>query len=134
VVKGLIMFENSEAFSSMSSNDVAASKAFYSEVLGLVVDDGQMDGLIVVRLPKGGTVLIYPKGDQHVPANFTVLNFPVDDVDAAVDHLIANGVTMQRYEGMHQDDKGIMRGRASGHGPDQAWFTDPAGNILSVLT
>jgi catechol 2,3-dioxygenase-like lactoylglutathione lyase family enzyme len=127
------MFENSDAYSGMSSNDTVASRAFYEGVLGLTVVDEAMGGVITVKLPKGGAVLIYPKGDHHVPATFTVLNFPVDDVDAAVDELIAKGVTMERYEGLHQDDRGIMRGRAAGRGPDQAWFTDPAGNILSVL-
>jgi len=126
------MFEKSDAFSSMSSNDMAATRAFYSEKLGLTVDEAEMAGLFTVQLPRGGAVLVYPK-DDHVPATFTVLNFPVDDIDAAVDELVANGVVMEMYPGMPQDEKGIMRGRATGDGPDQAWFTDPAGNILSVL-
>lgn len=126
------MFENSDAFGGMSSNDLAASRAFYESVLGLVVEDAG-GGLLSVQLPKGGAVLIYPKED-HRSATFTILNFPVDDIDAVVDELIAKGVTMQRYEGMPQDDKGIMRGKESGQGPDIAWFTDPAGNILSVLS
>lgn len=126
------MFENSDAFSGMSSDDVAASRAFYEGVLGLVVEDEGMGGLISVQLPKGGAVLIYPK-DDHRPATFTILNFPVDDIDAAVDELVAKGVTMERY-GAWQDEKGIARGKASGEGPDIAWFTDPAGNILSVLS
>ncbi|MFB7251111.1 VOC family protein [Microbacterium sp. NPDC056234] len=126
------MFENSDAFSGMSSNDLAASRAFYEGVLGLTVEEGG-GGLISVQLPKGGAVLIYPK-DDHQPATFTILNFPVADIDAVVDELVAKGVTMQRYDGMGQDDKGILRGKASGQGPDIAWFTDPAGNILSVLS
>lgn len=126
------MFENSDAFSGMSSNDLAASRAFYEGVLGLTVEEGG-GGLISVQLPKGGAVLIYPK-DDHQPATFTILNFPVADIDAVVDELVAKGVTMQCYDGMGQDDKGILRGKASGQGPDIAWFTDPAGNILSVLS
>ncbi len=126
------MFEKSDAFSSMSCNDIEAARAFYGGVLGLTVVDEKMEGLISVQLPLGGAVLIYPKSN-HVPATFTVLNFPVDDIDEAVDALLARGVTIERYEGMPQDEKGIMRGRAGGDGPDQAWFTDPAGNILSVL-
>ncbi|WP_243232779.1 VOC family protein [Microbacterium sp. CIAB417] len=126
------MFENSDAFSGMSSDDIEASRAFYEGVLGLVVQDAG-GGLLSVQLPKGGAVLIYPKED-HAPATFTILNFPVEDIDAAVDELIAKGVAMQRYDGMPQDDKGIVRGKAAGEGPDIAWFTDPAGNILSVLS
>ncbi|MCS3843738.1 VOC family protein [Microbacterium sp. AK031] len=127
------MFENSDAFSGMSSDDIEASRSFYEGVLGLVVKDEGMGGLISVRLPKGGAVLIYPKED-HQPATFTILNFPVDDIDAVVDELAAKGVTMDRYEGMDQDEKGILRGKAAGEGPDIAWFKDPAGNILSVLS
>ncbi|MDP3952231.1 VOC family protein [Microbacterium sp.] len=127
------MFENSDAFSGMSSDDIEASRRFYEGVLGLVVKDEGMGGLISVQLPKGGAVLIYPKED-HQPATFTILNFPVDDIDAVVDELAAKGVTMDRYDGMDQDEKGILRGKAAGEGPDIAWFKDPAGNILSVLS
>lgn len=127
------MFENSDAFSGMSSNDTDASRDFYQEVLGLVVKDEGMGGLISVQLPKGGAVLIYPKED-HQPATFTILNFPVEDIDAVVDELVSKGVAMIRYEGMGQDEKGIVRGKAADRGPDIAWFTDPVGNILSVLS
>jgi predicted enzyme related to lactoylglutathione lyase len=127
------MFENSDAFSGMSSNDTAASRAFYEGVLGLEVTDEGMGGIISVHLPKGGAVIIYPK-DNHEPATFTVLNFPVEDIDAVVDELVAKGVTMERYDGMGQDDKGIARGKESNQGPDIVWFKDPAGNILSVLS
>lgn len=112
--------------------DTTAAREFYEGVLGLTVVDEGMGGLISLRLAQGTRVLIYPK-PNHVPAGFTVLNFPVDDIDVAVDGLVAAGVEILRYEGMHQDDKGIARGKASGWGPDQAWFTDPGGNILSVL-
>jgi len=127
------MFENSDAFSGMSSDDIEASRRFYESVLGLVVKDEGMGGLISVQLPKGGAVLIYPKED-HQPATFTILNFPVDDIDAVVDELAAKGVVMDRYDGVDQDEKGILRGKAAGQGPDIAWFRDPAGNILSVLS
>lgn len=100
-------------------------------MFGLAVDDGR-GGLISVQLPQGGAVLIYPK-DDHPPATFTILNFPVADIDAVVDELVAKGVTMERYESMDQDEKGIMRGMAAGRGPDISWFKDPAGNILSVF-
>lgn len=127
------MFENSQAYSSISARDVAELRTFYADVLGLTVHDGDMDGVIFLDVPGGGTLFIYPKGDAHVPASFTVLNFPVDDVDAAVDELTGKGVAMLRYdEMMHQDDKGIARGEAAGMGPDIAWFADPSGNILSV--
>lgn len=127
------MFENSDAFGGMSSNDMAASRAFYEGVLGLVVEEQGMGGLIAVQLPKGGAVLIYPK-DDHEPATFTILNFPVEDIDAVVDELVTKGVIFEWYEGSGQDEKGIARGKAAGRGPDIAWFKDPAGNILSVLS
>lgn len=127
------MFENSDAFSGMSSDDIEASRRFYESVLGLEVRDEGMGGLISVQLPKGGAVLIYPK-DDHQPAPFTILNFPVADIDAVVDELASKGVKMLQYDGMGQDEKGIMRGKSAGRGPDIAWFTDPAGNILSVLS
>jgi predicted enzyme related to lactoylglutathione lyase len=122
------MFKDSKAFSGFSSNEIAASKTFYAETLGLDVSE-EMSGL-GLHLAGGGEVFIYPK-DDHVPATFTVLNFPVDDIDAAVDGLAAAGVGFERYEGFDQDEKGIARGD---EGPAIAWFKDPAGNILSVLS
>jgi len=122
------MFKDSKAFSGFSSNEIAASKTFYAETLGLDVSE-EMDGL-GLHLAGGGEVFIYPK-DNHVPASFTVLNFPVGDIDAAVDGLTAAGVAFERYEGFDQDEKGIARGD---EGPAIAWFKDPAGNILSVLS
>jgi predicted enzyme related to lactoylglutathione lyase len=128
------MFENSHAFSGMSAPDTEAARAFYADVLGLEVSDGAMGGIIDVTLPQNsGHVIIYPK-PNHEPATFTVLNFEVDDIDATVDALVAKGVTMRRYDGMNQDERGISRGKASGQGPDIVWFTDPAGNILSALS
>jgi catechol 2,3-dioxygenase-like lactoylglutathione lyase family enzyme len=118
-----------EAFSGFSVDDVEKAKAFYRDVLGVEVGD-QMGGL---SLSIGGDkhVFVYPK-DDHVPATYTCLNFPVDDIDAAVEELKAKGVEFERYPDT-TDDKGIARGKESGMGPDIAWFKDPAGNILSVV-
>jgi predicted enzyme related to lactoylglutathione lyase len=124
------MFKNSKAFSGFSTNDIKAAQAFYGETLGL--DVTEQYGMLSVSLATGGTVMIYPK-ENHEPATFTVLNFPVEDIDAAVDVLAAKGVTFEHYEEMQQDDKDIARGLSQNRGPDIAWFTDPAGNILSVL-
>ncbi|PZG05274.1 VOC family protein [Nonomuraea aridisoli] len=121
------MFATTKAFSGFSVDDVAAATAFYGKTLGLRVSEEH--GMLTLHLGGGGDVLIYPKGDAHVPATFTVLNFPVDDIDGAVDELTARGVRFERYEGFTQDEKGIARG----DGPPIAWFTDPAGNVLSVL-
>ncbi|MDE3130807.1 MAG: VOC family protein [Acidobacteriota bacterium] len=121
------MLENSPAFSGYSVNDIPAAMRFYSETLGLRVSED--NGMLTLHLAGGRDTLIYPKGEAHQPATFTVLNFPVDDIEAAVDELVSRGVEFERYEGMQQDARGI----ASGGGPLIAWFTDPAGNILSVL-
>ncbi|TDD45814.1 VOC family protein [Nonomuraea terrae] len=121
------MFATTKAFSGFSVDDVAAATAFYGKTLGLRVSEEH--GMLTLHLGGGADVLVYPKGDAHVPATFTVLNFPVDDIDRAVDELTACGVRFERYEGFAQDEKGIARG----DGPPIAWFTDPAGNVLSVL-
>jgi catechol 2,3-dioxygenase-like lactoylglutathione lyase family enzyme len=123
------MFKDSKAFSGFSVDDIPRAKQFYGETLGLNVSD-EMGGL-GLHLGSGADVFLYPK-DNHVPATFTVLNFPVEDVDEAVDRLTAAGVTFERYEGFEQDEKGIARGGEE-TGPTIAWFKDPAGNILSVL-
>ncbi|MBV9786913.1 MAG: VOC family protein [Chloroflexi bacterium] len=120
------MFENTKAFSGFSVNDIAQARQFYGETLGLRVSEE--NGMLTLHIAGGGNILIYPKPD-HVPATFTILNFPVADVEQTVDQLTARGVRFERYDNMPQNDKGIMRG----HGPDIAWFTDPAGNVLSVL-
>jgi catechol 2,3-dioxygenase-like lactoylglutathione lyase family enzyme len=118
------------SFSGFSVDDTEAATAFYRDKLGVeVVDEGM--GL-QLRLP-GGSVFVYEKED-HVPATFTVLNFRVADIDAAADELTAAGIALERYPGMPQDEKGIMRGKAADMGPDIAWFTDPAGNVLSILS
>ena len=127
------MFSPVRAFSGFSVDDVAAAKAFYGETLGLDAADGAM-GNLELTLPGGGTVFVYPK-PNHEPASFTVLNFVVDDIDAAVDELNARGVVTRIYDdpSFPTDEKGIARGKAAGQGPDIAWFRDPAGNVLSVL-
>ena len=124
------MLTTTGSFSGFSVNDEAAALAFYRDTLGLIVEDTGMG--LAVQLPGGGHVFVYPK-PNHEPATFTVLNFEVADIDVAVDELEAAGVRLERYDGMPQDEKGVMRGKAAGQGPDIAWFTDPAGNILSVL-
>lgn len=122
-----------DIFSGFSVDDIAAAKAFYAGTLGLDVSDGPM-GNLDLRLAAGGHVFIYPKPD-HTPASFTILNLVVDDIDAAVDDLNARGVSTKIYDddSLPTDEKGVMRGRAAGRGPDIAWFRDPAGNVLSVL-
>jgi catechol 2,3-dioxygenase-like lactoylglutathione lyase family enzyme len=124
------MFKDTKAFSGFSVDDSPRARQFYGETLDLNVSD-EMGGL-ALHLGGGADVFVYPK-DNHVPATFTILNFPVEDVDEAVDRLTAAGVTFERYEGFEQDEKGIARG-GEDRGPTIAWFKDPAGNILSVLT
>jgi catechol 2,3-dioxygenase-like lactoylglutathione lyase family enzyme len=121
------MLKDSAAFSGFSVSDLDAAKAFYGGKLGLDVRSGPM-GSLELHLGTGATVFIYSKKD-HVPATYTMLNFPVPDVEAAVDQLTKAGIKMERYPSMGQDAKGIVRG----NGPDIAWFKDPSGNILSVL-
>ena len=121
------MFKDTKAFSGFSADDIPRAKQFYGETLGLEVTEEH--GMLTLHLAGGGKVLVYPK-ENHEPATFTVLNFPVPDVEAAVDRLTAAGVPFEHYEGeLQTDEKGIMRGE----GPTIAWFRDPAGNILSVL-
>ncbi len=123
------MLTDSAAFSGFAVRDVEEARRFYADTLGLRVDvDQEMGGMLTLHLGGGTDVLVYPKAD-HAPATYTVLNFPVDDVDRVVDELSGRGVRFERYPAFEQDEKGIARGQ----GPDIAWFTDPAGNILSVL-
>ena len=121
------MLTDSHAFSGFSADDIESCRAFYADTLGVEVTEE--NGMLSLHLGGGTTVLIYPK-DDHQPATYTCLNFPVSDIDATVDRLIARGVTLLRYDGMDQDERGISRDE---YGPRIAWFTDPAGNILSVL-
>lgn len=120
------MFGRTRAFSGFSVDDIAEAKRFYGEILGLEVSEA--NGMLTLHILGGGEILVYPKPD-HTPATFTILNFPVEDIDSAVDQLTDLGVAFQRYEDSEQDARGIYRG----FGPPIAWFSDPAGNILSVL-
>jgi len=120
------MFENTKAFSGFSADDIPAAKKFYGETLGLEVSEE--NGILTLHSAGDRPILIYPKED-HTPASFTILNFPVDEIEKAVDELAERGVELERYDGFDQDEKGVFRGG----GPDIAWFKDPPGNILSVL-
>lgn len=124
------MILRDEIFSGFAVKDVEKAKEFYAGVLGLDVTDTMGDALSV-PIGVGKSVFAYPKED-HVPATFTVLNFPVDDIDATVSDLKTKGVTFEKYEGM-TDDKDIARGIEAGMGPDIAWFKDPSGNIMSII-
>jgi len=121
------MFTDTPAFSGFAVDDIDTARRFYGETLGLKVEDGPM-GILSLQLAGDRPTMIYPKPDFE-PATYTILNFPVDDVDAAVDELTSRGVEMERYDDFDQDEKGIARG----DGPTIAWFRDPAGNILAVL-
>jgi catechol 2,3-dioxygenase-like lactoylglutathione lyase family enzyme len=122
------MLKDSKAFSGFSVNDIQKAKEFYGRILGLNVSESR--GLLHLHLAGGSTVLVYPK-PNHSPATFTILNFPVDNLDAAVDELTKRGVRFEIYDegGLKTDERGVFRGG----GPVIAWFKDPAGNILSVL-
>ncbi|WAZ19688.1 VOC family protein [Streptomyces cinnabarinus] len=127
------MLGESKAFSGFSVDDIGRAKEFYGTTLGLRVSE--TGGMLTLHLGGDTDVFVYPK-DNHTPASFTILNFPVDDIDKAVTELVARGVTFERYEGFGQDDKNIARsaGQDQMQGPDIAWFKDPAGNVLSVLS
>lgn len=122
------MFRKNQAFSGFAVDNIEKAKAFYGQTLGLnVIDTG---GMLQIEIANGSRVLVYPK-ENHVPATFTILNFPVEDVEKAVDQLTRAGVRFEHYDtgDLKTDAKGIMRG----NGPDIAWFKDPAGNFLSVI-
>ena len=119
------MLADSQAFSGFAVPDIAAARQFYEDTLGL--STSEENGLLTLHLAGDRPTLVYPKPD-HQPANYTILNFPVDDVERAVDELTARGVRFERYDGFGQDEKGIAREG----GPPIAWFTDPAGNIIAV--
>jgi catechol 2,3-dioxygenase-like lactoylglutathione lyase family enzyme len=124
------MFTTTHAFSGFSVDDIDAAKIFYGDTLGLNVTVNGM-GALDIRLDSGALIFVYPK-PNHTPASFTILNFPTDDIEAAVDDLNARGVNTKIYpdDQIPSDGKGIVRG----NGPDIAWFLDPAGNVLSVLS
>jgi catechol 2,3-dioxygenase-like lactoylglutathione lyase family enzyme len=120
------MFANTKAFSGFAVDDIPKARQFYGDTLGLKTSEEH--GLLTLHLAGDRPTLVYPKPD-HVPATYTVLNFPVDDIDEAVDQLAARGVRFERYDGFDQDEKGVFRAE----GPYIAWFKDPAGNVLSVI-
>lgn len=120
------MLGSVKAFSGFSVDDIEAARAFYEGTLGLTVS--VENGLLTLHITGGRDILVYPK-DDHTPATYTVLNFPVDDIGKVVDELAARGVRFERYPHLEADERGIFRGG----GPLIAWFADPAGNILSVL-
>jgi predicted enzyme related to lactoylglutathione lyase len=120
------MFEATEAFSGFSVDDVERAREFYGDTLGIRTSEA--NGILTLHLAGGRDVIAYPK-PNHEPASFTILNFPVDDVEVAVDELAERGVKFEHYEGTETDEKGIFRGG----GPLIAWFKDPAGNVLSVI-
>ncbi len=125
------MLTTTGGFSGFSVDDLEAARHFYADTLGVAIGDSQMG--LQLEVTGGAPVFVYEK-QGHEPATFTVLNFEVADIDVAVDELVAAGVELQRYPGTHQDEKGIARGKAAHRGPDIAWFLDPAGNILAVLS
>lgn len=124
------MFKNTKAFSSFSVDDVEKAKQFYSTVLGVEVEEWKDMGLML-HIAGSNPIFVYPKGEGHVPATFTVLNFPVTDVEKTVDELIAKGVKFEQYPQMGTNEKGIAKETG---GPVIAWFKDPAGNVLSVIS
>jgi catechol 2,3-dioxygenase-like lactoylglutathione lyase family enzyme len=126
------MFKARAAFSGFSVDDLAKAREFYAGILGLKVDERNMG--LTLHLPGTATVFVYPK-PNHEPATFTILNFVVDNIDKAVEELAGRGVRFEHYDnGAKTDEKGLARGIANRMGPDIAWFKDPAGNFLSVLT
>ena len=121
------MLANTPAFSGFAVPDIDAARDFYANTLGLEVTTEEM-GVLTLHLAGDRPTMIYPKPD-FTPATYTILNFQVEDIDAAVDELTSRGIAFERYEGFPQDEKGVMRG----NGPDIAWFKDPAGNVVSVI-
>ena len=123
------MLKDTNTFNSFTTHDLEASKKFYTETLGLRVVENEM-GILEIKAGGSNTFIIYPKGDAHEPANFTVLNFAVKDIEKVADHLISKGITFEQYPEMKTDEKGISwyDGR-----PNIAWFKDPSGNILSIM-
>ena len=123
------MFATTKAYSGFAVDDVQKAREFYGDTLGLKTSMiSEEMGLMTLHLAGDRDTLVYQKAD-HTPATYTILNFPVDDIDEAVGELAARGVRFERYDGFEQDEKGISRG----DGPQIAWFKDPAGNVLSVL-
>jgi catechol 2,3-dioxygenase-like lactoylglutathione lyase family enzyme len=124
--RGADMFADTKAFSGFAVDDMQKAREFYGETLGIRTSEEH--GLLTLLIAGDRPTLVYPRAG-HVPAEYTILNFPVEDIDQATDELAARGVTFERYDGFDQDERGIFRGG----GPLIAWFKDPAGNVLSVL-
>jgi len=124
------MFKDTPAFSGFSVNNLEAAKTFYNQTLGVEVREDEMG--LTLKISNGNNIFIYPK-ENHTPATYTILNFVVEDIDQAVDQLTLKGIVFEQYPEM-TDQKGIARGKANNQGPDIAWFKDPSGNILSVLS
>jgi catechol 2,3-dioxygenase-like lactoylglutathione lyase family enzyme len=128
------MLKDSHAFSGFAVDDIEKARQFYGVTLGLEVETNEMG--MQLKLAGGTTVFVYAKPD-HQPAGFTILNFPVDDIDTTADELIAAGVEFERYDdmpaGMEFDDRGVFHSSDPSQGPSIAWFKDPAGNVLSIL-
>lgn len=126
------MLQDAHAFSGFSVDNQAAAKDFYSQKLGLTVSEDSMG--LKLKLAGSNEIFIYQK-DDHQPATYTMLNFVVEDIDKTIDELMAAGVTLEHYDNLPatQDERGVLRGKAAGMGPNIAWFKDPAGNTLSVL-
>jgi len=122
--------ETSRIFPGLAVSDIGAARAFYADVLDLDVTEEH--GFLTLDLEDGGNLFVYGK-DNHVPAQHTVLNFEVADIDAAVDELTGKGVSMLRYDGMHQDERGVVRPSNPDDGPQIAWFADPSGNVIAVM-
>lgn len=122
------MLTDSHAYSGFSTNEIEGCRTFYADTLGLKVTEE--NGMLTLHLGGGGKALIYPK-DDHQPATYTCLNFPVSDIDTTVDALTESGISFLRYDGVPHDERGIVR--APDWGPPIAWFTDPAGNVLSII-
>jgi len=125
------MLQESHAYSGFAVRDLAAAKDFYTDILGLTVEENDMG--LTLKLAGGLSVFVYEKADHH-PATYTILNFPVDDIDTVVDSLMHKGVVFEHFDNLpaDQDEKEILRGKADGYGPDIAWFQDLDGNIFSV--
>jgi catechol 2,3-dioxygenase-like lactoylglutathione lyase family enzyme len=126
------MLENSKAYSGIGVENLKEAERFYGETLGLKTEVVDEDNLMTLHLAGDRPTLVYQQ-EGTTPASYTVLNFPVDDIEKAVDELAGRGVSFERYDGIDHDEKGIVRGLAAGQGPDIAWFKDPTGNVLSVL-
>jgi catechol 2,3-dioxygenase-like lactoylglutathione lyase family enzyme len=127
------MLSSSKAFSGFAVKDLDEGREFYAKTLGLKVTMlDEQNGLMELGLASDRPTLVYRAPDS-TPASYTILNFPVDDIDRAIDELASRGVRFERYDGLDQDDKGVLRGISAGRGPDIAWFKDPSGNVLSVL-